>query len=141
MAINTELFEKIKQHILEKPRRYDQGEWGKPQPDVPCGTACCIAGWAAILGGINTHEELRGSRMRGFDPDIAAELLGLTEDESDVVFDANGMAWAEDYGDRLREAKTPEERADAAAEYIDHIIATNDFGEVEDSDDWDDEDY
>ena len=55
--MNIELLNKVKAHILEEPRRLEMVDWIMegdeiPSPEKPpCGTAACIAGWAAMLDG------------------------------------------------------------------------------------------
>jgi hypothetical protein len=54
--INIDLFQKVKEAILEEPQRLGMGDWiagpssfyhVKQKPR--CGTVACIAGWAAIV--------------------------------------------------------------------------------------------
>ena len=52
---NPELLEKVIDAIEEYPALYDQGLVGIGDPRDPCGTACCIAGWAVALGPPNTE--------------------------------------------------------------------------------------
>jgi len=63
MKLNIELFEKVKAHILEEPRRLSQITWvttREQQPvrfaeivssdqEPPCGTVACVAGWTSLL--------------------------------------------------------------------------------------------
>ena len=63
MKLNLELFEKVKAHILEEPRRLSQITWltkKATQPlrfaellgglkEPPCGTVACVAGWTSLL--------------------------------------------------------------------------------------------
>lgn len=44
-----------------------------------CGTACCIAGWTVLKYG---HEDQKGDA----DSYIAGELLGLTPEQADMLF-------------------------------------------------------
>ena len=48
--MNVRLLRKVQKHILEEPKRYDQDIVAKASSEAPCGTACCIAGWAEVLG-------------------------------------------------------------------------------------------
>lgn len=131
--INTELLEKVKAHILEEPRRYNQRTFGGTSDEAPCGTAACIAGWAAHLSGEIDLKTLRrgGSTIEG----IAQAALGLTYTEAHILFAGDPTpcfcgrptckdAWPQPYAERYAKAETAEDRARAAADYIDHIIAT-----------------
>lgn len=48
--MNVRLLRRVAKHIVEEPRRYNQGSWCDRSNDAPCGTMACIAGWAVILG-------------------------------------------------------------------------------------------
>jgi hypothetical protein len=127
MAINNELFSRVRNHILEEPRRYEQTSFGQrvPAEVSPCGTQACILGWAVILDG-------RLPMDANFDDgDIyfsvekeGREALGLTRDEADAI--AYG-GWPEPFKSRYRNAtyeESTETPAQVAADYLDHIIAT-----------------
>lgn len=101
---NRELFYKIAAQLDREPESYDQETWGRREAKTPCGTAHCVAGWAAALGGyksstkdsswsfVVTPEQLKlptSKRMlvsRNVET-LGAELLGLTEGEADALFD------------------------------------------------------
>jgi hypothetical protein len=124
-AINKELFEKVKQHILTDPRRYNQRRFGEVSDDAPCGTACCIAGWAIVLSGGATHKDAQldfEHRLDAFD--TGAALLGLSDEEAEAVFCAYGEDWPEPFKTDFSEATNRHGKAKAAAAYIDHIIKT-----------------
>jgi hypothetical protein len=91
MARNTELLERVMQHITDHPEQHNQHIWANE-----CGTSGCFAGWSALLSGWNVLR--RGFALDVFvaredDPrevhvqQLAIELLGLTSDEADVLFD------------------------------------------------------
>lgn len=76
-TLNVKLLRKIRDHILEEPKRVDMSFWLKKYTKkqreasdiIPaCGTIGCIAGWAKVL---------TGSRSRRDISVIGAELLGL----------------------------------------------------------------
>jgi len=122
--MNVELLEKVKQHILEEPRRLvmgrvklegEPGTTPKPNSLMPiyaagntyeskqkfpdCGTMACIMGWARIL-----------------DP-VAARDGGFGR-----LCDAS--TWPKRFRNRYAKAKTPIMRAKIAAARIDHFIKT-----------------
>jgi len=82
MTRNTELLEKTMQFILDHPEQHDQSAW--------CGTPQCFAGWAATLtgwakvAGWDVYVR-RGDREERVSV-VAAEELGLTEREANVLF-------------------------------------------------------
>lgn len=57
--MNVELFEKIKTHVREEPKRLYMGDWvmrklpslddNRPDFFPECGTVACMAGWAVLL--------------------------------------------------------------------------------------------
>lgn len=105
MAINKSLLRKVRNHILEDERRFDMMRFverrrGSEAP--PCGTVGCIAGWAVMLAdGIPkritvTYYEGVGKR--------AAELLGLSEDESSSLF--YDPCWPEPFHARYLKEKS-----------------------------------
>lgn len=121
---NVALLRKTQDFIEQNPSQHDQGVWHNA-----CGTAFCYAGHAALLAGA----EHPGGRIELWhvDPvtlaavtyvqnpesayvgDFARKQLGLTEAESDALFDASrtlrGLrslvnalctgAWINDYDD------------------------------------------
>lgn len=136
-GINTELLARVRDHILEEPRRYDQTTFGEASEDAPCGTAACIAGWAAHLSGRVSLKKLRApmNPVREI-RQTAQRALGLTDEEARVLFTGDPTpcwcgdkdcalgGWPPRFGKRYEKAKTARGRASAAAAYIDHIIAT-----------------
>lgn len=90
MARNTELLERVMQHITDHPEQHNQSMWVNE-----CGTAACFAGWATLLSGwyvqrvapskvvyVAHQDDLRDFLVN----DLAVELLGITNDEADVLF-------------------------------------------------------
>lgn len=146
---NIELFMAVRDKIAATPEAYDQAIWGRHEDDAPCGTACCIAGWACVLGGVVSPEEIRDTGASGVIGqigegrnvgDLAEVALGLSEQEGNVLFtsmpegewdnfdnDGNDIysgGWPEPFGSQWRNAVGDEERARAAVAYLNHIIET-----------------
>lgn len=130
--MNVRLLRKVKNHILEEPRRFIMRTWlltreyvgGPSYPSdngakevkfAKCGTAACIAGWAVLL-----HDK----RITNYDEIArrASELLELDEMKSYRLFGATW--WPEPFGSQYRKAKTPTARAKIAAARIEHYIKT-----------------
>jgi hypothetical protein len=78
MKRNVELLQRTMQHIKDHPKQHRQG-----MVMDYCGTAGCFIGWAALLSGWSVQ------RVR-FAPmvECGAELLGLTQIETMILFDA-----------------------------------------------------
>lgn len=133
-----ELLRAIQKKITTFPESYDQLTWVEPNDAAPCGTACCIAGWACLLSGeyITTtgHHSIRSVEDTWIVPVgvAAATLLGLDSDEAETLFTdepqemwpigfanrwANNLDDNDDVGDSA-------EAAQIASDYIDRIIET-----------------
>lgn len=136
--MNTEKMKAVRDHILVKPNRlhmeccivkqsvfqpevigkYDCPAWArgvKAQPFAECGTAGCIAGWAAMLFApekLGTNEIL----------EIGQEVLELTLDQYHRLFFVSG--WPTKFAARYGKAKTPRGLANAAAVRINYMIET-----------------
>ncbi len=99
---NTELFHSIADAIRTEPAHYNQHTFGKRATEHSrhsCGTAHCIAGFAAALSGYigGEYTDILGFN-RGWQvvslPDegflsiepLATELLGLTPGETETLF-------------------------------------------------------
>lgn len=140
-TLNVELFNKVKEHILEEPNRFLMGDFcltkeilGKDhfhgeyctddydEPKVKfaaCGTAACIAGWAVLLGDGITGKQLNDLNSNQI-WERAEKLLGITPVEADGLFyEAN---WPLPYRDRYDDATSQKELAEVGAERIDHFI-------------------
>lgn len=80
--INKELLAKVRDHILEEPRRYNQGTFGKKSEIAPCGTEACLAGWTVFLvDGVDITQAGASPRTQLYVQQRAADLLGLTTAE------------------------------------------------------------
>lgn len=135
--MNTELWHKVKQHILEEPNRlsmhmevmtnkvhgeiYDVLDGYNFSIDdsiplkPPCGTAGCIAGWTVILG--HPGEDIDNVRRMEIREE-AARLLGIADD------DMRNIYYTTKWDDDLREAFMTtdiQKRAEVAAEMMDRF--------------------
>ncbi|MAY48819.1 MAG: hypothetical protein CMH38_03490 [Microbacterium sp.] len=91
-ARNTELLQRVMQHIDDHPEQHNQAVWLRHD----CGTAACFAGWAALLS--DELVEVQDVEVDGMFYDragvmhatsgAAVKVLGVTGEESDVLFDA-----------------------------------------------------
>lgn len=140
--LNIELFKKIREKIATTPDAYDQETYGRRNDYAPCGTAACIAGWACVLGEAEPLETVRSLHERYVSgdkeivkriPSTAKRLLGLTQEEADVLFygDPSGYnedtdeyegGWPQPFADRWDAGI--DDRSSIAIDYIDHIIET-----------------
>jgi hypothetical protein len=139
MALNIELFKKIRDRIAEIPESYKQSTWYEKSPAAPCGTSACLAGEAiicaapSVIEGIQELKGLVGSDDEFAVPNKAADLLGLEGNfesySADMVGDTaifygGGDGWSAPFSMQFRSANSPAEEAKAAVDYLDHIIAT-----------------
>jgi len=90
--MNVEELERVSDAIA-KSRSFDQSNWR-----FPCGTPACIAGHAAHLHGwrytVNENGIMSESMIDGSGPNtrkhvhfVAQDILGLTDEEADAMFD------------------------------------------------------
>lgn len=128
--MNVELLEKVKQHILEEPRRLNMQYVLIASSTAPCGTVGCVAGWAMFLtGAMDKYGYLIPSECHRDNYDIAMEKLGLNKQQTGKLFDFSkwniGYHWPANFENAYNNAETPEERARVTVARIDHFIATN----------------
>jgi hypothetical protein len=131
--------ENLRDRILKYPSQYRQEYWGygkgsrvvKEQKPA-CGTAGCMAFNAVANHGYILSPFLDGDgetttcRKNGRSFPIrskATEILGLTFDQSEELFNGGRGGWSERAQDAYNDAKTPKARAAAAALAIDDFIA------------------
>lgn len=106
--INVPLLRKAVEWVEEQnalpltTRQWDQTSWVTPEQirivddnlAAGCGTAYCVAGWLAA----QQHPELMHSScaivgdMKLHSSDVARELLGITDDQADVLFASTNSA-------------------------------------------------
>lgn len=108
---NEALFDKIAAQIEETPDLYNQDSWFEERS---CGTAYCVAGWAAKLSGYRVYEDthpiygyLLVMASKDSEPalpiaEVARSLLGLDDNEARIF----NVSWMEgersNVPDRLR---------------------------------------
>lgn len=95
---NTDLLMQVREKILNEPERHYQAYWAlatsNPAEGGDCGTAYCVAGWAAVLDGGKLRWQpgpldnwqalyLVGGRSIA---SHAERALGLTPGEADRLF-------------------------------------------------------
>ena len=102
----------------------------KGNPNAPpCGTMCCIAGAAVIVG---TYVKNRNDMLEfgGSVSSKATELLGLSWSQGEDLFYVSG--WPQELLDRWEETNSIEDeqtqrfvRVELGCQRIDHLIATD----------------
>jgi hypothetical protein len=127
-AVNVELFQRVKEQILKEPTSFDMCEWGIPakdhcdrRNDTPCGSVCCIGGWAMLLVGAGDSGILSALARGQLRYDNRRDPLNLGYFGRSVFYVREWPA-AFMFGYNL--AVTDQERAQAAADYIDWICGT-----------------
>ncbi len=126
--MNVELLTKVRDAILEEPRRIDMQTWAKAVDDVPCGTVGCIYGWGqALLTNLRGKrlEEVVGSSIRyeGLYNLPIDNPFGLTEEQAKCLYFTD--TWPAEFSNRLEfEVDQTPEYARIVADRIDHFIAT-----------------
>lgn len=135
-----ELLQRVKQHVLEEPRRLNMGTWGRKASHrlgddaPPCGTVGCIAGWCVFLSNPEKiwDEIIQEDFESVSDYPIrtkAAELLGAKETEEDweqYDFDLEELFDADVVGaDGYSIPPQTKAHAEAVAARIDRFIAAN----------------
>lgn len=122
-SYNTDLLMQVREKIVNEPEKHHQGAWAvaqsDPRKDGECGTAYCVAGWAAVLDGQQLDWDEAGDgtwdasytttgAMVGV---YAQDVLGLTNDERRTLFRGhNERGEVLDMLDRLIEAGKNGER-------------------------------
>lgn len=100
-GLNIELAEKVLKQVTEHPETHNQHEWGYRNS---CGTSACLAGWAVYIAHPDAVVQWRtnpydtstdqvacsvvplGGGQRFDIATLAAEALGLDEDDADELF-------------------------------------------------------
>lgn len=121
--MNTELLMEVRQRILDEPRQFDMDVFFESHADIPnCGTAACIAGWAIALSEKTTPKE---AKNRNFSLDyeiLAVRALRIDFHQANRLFYVG--TWPAEFQSRFRMSVESDERAQVAAERIDHFIKT-----------------
>jgi hypothetical protein len=135
--MNIKLLRKVKNYILEEPRRFDMSTFGSvfkskinfkdatgesARNFPPCGTTACIAGWALGVNAPRPKSFFKKLKY-GAIPNLAQKKLRLSHEEKERLF--YDASWPSKYSLALLAAKTPAGRARVAAERIEHFIATD----------------
>lgn len=130
--MNVELLLKVKEAILEEPKRIDMDTWANEDETVPCGTVGCIYGWGQALA-----TGLRGIAVWDFikkDPSykniFGVDIPTSPQAPFDLTFaQAQRLYYVNHWPARFRAAlnrhleQTPE-YAQVVADRIDHFIKT-----------------
>jgi hypothetical protein len=120
--MNVELLLKVKQAILEEPRRFDMAEWSSEdvygKAKIPnCGTTCCMSGWATAI-----YNRDNGARF-GY-PD-GEDVLDISSEQGDRLFFLS--QWPSPFHIAYKKAMRNRDNhgmAQAAADRIDYFIET-----------------
>jgi hypothetical protein len=114
---NVDLMIDVRNYLKEHPEEHDQGDWFSSGTNS-CGTTMCIAGAAVFLAHgpayaqavARCHKATEMTSGAKDIEDVAAELLGLDEDESIELFYASRNRMALEMLDELIEAGKNSER-------------------------------
>ena len=143
--MNVELLLRIKQLILEEPKRVRMASWSSNVVPVrpQCDTVACIFGWAValdrvehgqgslsggcnILKGINIDFLECGGRLLKLNPGQASRLAFVNQwpDQFKAVQEIDGIWWGAAWPLIGKPAPQTQEYAEIVARRIDHFIAT-----------------
>lgn len=121
---NVDLLMQVREKIVNEPEKHDQMSWARalsdPRKGGDCGTAYCVAGWAAVLDGQEMSWAFSPHANEWRSPYLAngqavwryaQEALGLDSSEEGTLFDGdNSRESVLDMLDRLIEAGKNGER-------------------------------
>jgi hypothetical protein len=85
--LNDKLINRVIEHITKFPESYDQNDVAMSceiTKKTPCGSIGCFGGWAVLLGVPKKDRQKMAPNVHW---GTAAEVLGLTNDESDFLFE------------------------------------------------------
>jgi hypothetical protein len=85
--LNDTLINRVIEHITKFPESYDQNDVAiscEITKKTPCGSIGCFGGWAVLLGVPKEHRQKMAPKIH---LGAAADVLGLTDDESDFLFE------------------------------------------------------
>lgn len=120
--LNFRLLRRIIRKLETTPEAYKQNIWGESSPTAPCGTAACLAGWAAHLDGKLTHQQLRRNPKSA--ERKAALSIGLSDYEHRMFSGDPWGEWVSPFGKHYEKARTAKARARVAVRYLNHVINT-----------------
>ena len=130
--------EKLRKRVLKYPKQYRQEFWGYGknshvvQEQRPaCKTAGCLAfntvvshGYRLVDFSTQGETSLASNGKEIVEVgDKAQEILGLTSEQGSELFGANAGGWSRRAYDAYHHAKTPTQRAQAAAMAIEDFVA------------------
>lgn len=128
--MNTELLDKVVQHVTEVPARLAMNViLVKKLPGTPvaydqlyrtvptCGTVGCLAGWTLELSHLPVNEDDPNKSM-----DLAAGLLGLESIESRRLFFVS--QWPKPFRFKYIDAQTMEEKAEVLKARVEYFKNT-----------------
>ena len=121
--MNIPLLRKVQTAITMEPSMFDMDNFFGSSEESPCGTTCCIGGWAVTLAHTVHINPVEGRRYRETLSCSCGEQarldLDLTQSQADELFYLN---WGDEFIERYDKAKTPQDRAEVAYHYIDYFI-------------------
>jgi hypothetical protein len=136
--LNFKLIRKVIKRIETVPESYAQQVWesdaeefnesaeagrGHKRPTPPCGSVACLAGEAIICDAPTIALGLRRLKRTKQTAHRAAQLLGLSEGETDL-FDGEADGWIQPFRNQFKNAKTYKGEARAAINYLRYILRT-----------------
>lgn len=121
--MNVEAIRGVQRAILERPDLYEQGQFF--DVNNVCGGACCMAGWFVWN---NDPEDFSwmADKLPAGSPEWAwrardiADLDFLVAD--DLFNTSSGWTWPSPFCTRFDEAESAQDRAQIAADLLEHII-------------------
>jgi hypothetical protein len=122
--MNVKLLRKIKEFILEEPRRFYMWMWAErvPTDQSPCGTTQCIAGAAVHI----SHPRKFAALLRRDETErfgsLARRELHISADQALALFHVD--EWPERFRIAYLTTTSKKEEAKIAAKRIDHFIRT-----------------
>ncbi len=128
------LLRRVKRQILNEPASYNQNYFGIRDLRSPCGTAACIAGWCDIFANRVRDLESWAEKARfGWSVELRANrALGLKAGDTRWLFATPQLGWPEPFKSQWAQtfklgadAKIRAQRAQIAAERIEHFIRTD----------------
>ena len=127
--MNKDLLLRTAAAIEANPKHFDMDKWFGTKKG--CGTTACIVGWAIHLHRADAALGDSADAWLNYEfttHDMGIEILGIDSDLfGTLVYD---FAWRNsELKHRFQEAKTPQKRAEAAADYVRWFVET--FGEKE----------
>lgn len=107
----------VKAAILAEPELYDQSKWIGTKEN-PCGTPCCIAGWAVWLNSPKKYKQL--ASQSHCSANAAESVLGINDSDRKLF-----IYWPKRFETALRKSTSAAESASICALRIEHYIATD----------------